>query len=520
MNTTFKVLRNLIAFSIIGISSTNGLAASFVLAYTDGQIPQSYTNLQAFYGNLNAVGLGSTYGMTAAGTIDSSGLTATTTSIIAFAKSKMLPLYPTVSDYNNSLGAFDPAISNAMLATSSKRSAASASLVNLAVNNGFAGVNVDFEAVQPGDKTNYSSFLSTLSAALHARGLKLIVSIPPMDADNLPDYLAGYDYAAIGAVTDYFQLMTYDEAGPGWSSSTSGTWPAPELGLDWLNAKLTYAVSRVSAAKILSGLPSYGYDFSTGNQVYWRDFAPNAHSGTVLARDTVSATPYARWGSVTQQSGAWSTSTAQPVLWYDDTQSITTKTKVVAQYGLGGTSVWAMGYEDANFWSGVAAGLLTSGGPDYNIGPTGTGYVWSGNSSATANTGKLAKAAVNDGNVGTTLILTSNGEAGAVKWEAAGVIFLGGRTISSTKFFNGSLDNYGNGYFESGLSLQYTINGTTWIESGWTVKPSYPNTASAVDAIYTFSGSSISGVTGVRVSGRSGPSSWSGSTKEVQVIGH
>src|SRR5262245_42110291 len=81
-------------------------AAPFVLAYTDTQIGQSYTNLQAYYKNISAVGLGSAYSILASGKIDTSGVTSTNNNIIAFAKKQGLPLYPTVSDYSNATGDF------------------------------------------------------------------------------------------------------------------------------------------------------------------------------------------------------------------------------------------------------------------------------------------------------------------------------------------------------------------------------------------------------------------------------
>jgi spore germination protein YaaH len=525
-------LRALAASITVAAAALSGeaSAAAFVLAYTDGQMTQSYTNLQAYYSSLSAVGLGSSYAMLASGAVDTSGLTTNTTNIITFAKSKNLPIYPTVSDYSNSYEGFDPAVSNGFLATASGRTTAVSNLVNLAVSNGFAGIDIDLEAVQPGMKTQMSTFISALATALHNQGKKLIISIPPMSADGQPEYLAGYDYAAIGAAVDYFQLMTYDEVGPGWSSSTSATWPGPEAGLDWMKSKLTYAVSRVPAAKVLHGLPTYGYDYSTKNMIYWKgangvsgyNDIINAHT-VVKHRDTASATPYATWGTVVQQpdGSEWTTTNKQPVLWYDDAQSITAKTALVNTYALGGASVWAMGYEDATFWSAVAAGLGNSGGTtDSNIATTGTGYVWTANASATANSNKAAAAAVNDGNTSTSLTLNGAGEGGAQKWQAAGVTLSAAKTISSAKFINGALDTYGNGYFESGLSLQYTTNGTTWVESGWAVTPAYPNSASAASVTYSFSGSGIGGVTGVRVSGRTGASSWSGSIKELQVLGH
>jgi spore germination protein YaaH len=528
----FTPLRAMAAALTVAAASLGGYASagSFVLAYTDGQLPQSYTNLQAYYGSLSAVGLGSAYAMLANGSVDSSGVTPITNSIITFSKSKNLPIYPTVSDFSNSYGTFDPSVSNGFLATASARATAVTNLVNLAVSNNFAGIDIDLEAVQPAMKTQMSAFISALATGLHNQNKKLIISIPPMSGDGAPSYLAGYDYAAIGAAVDYFQLMTYDEVGPGWSSSSSATWPGPELGLDWMKAKLAYAVSRVPSAKVLQGLPTYGYDYSLGTIAYWKGTTNvpgyndiiTAH-GATKKRDTASATPYATWGTVVQQPDGtpWSTANKQPVLWYDDAQSITAKAALVGTYALGGTSVWAMGYEDGSFWSAVTAGINAGGGTgtDGSIGFSGTGYAWSANSSATANTNKVAAPAVNDNNTTDTLVLNTAGENGALKWQAAGVTFAAAKTITSAVFVNGALDTYGNGYFESGLSLQYTTNGTTWVESGWTVAPGYPNTASAASASYTFSGTAIAGATGVRVSGRTGASSWSGSVKELKVTG-
>jgi spore germination protein YaaH len=585
------------------VATSQADAAPFVLAYTDGQTGQSYTNLQAYHAQLSAVGLGSAYNLTAAGAVGTEGMTNTTRSIISFAKGKGLPLYPTVSDYSNDAGGFDPAISKAVLASAASRSKAVTNLVNLATANGFAGIDIDLEAVQPSDKANYSAFISALATGLHAQGLKLVISIPPKTGDKAPDYLGGYDYAAIGAAVDYFQVMTYDEVGPGWASSgfNGEVWPGPESGLDWQKAILSYTVSRVPASKVLAGLPSYGYDYSTGQVVHWSSFPAvlASHAGAVLQRDAASATPYATWGTVRKQPDgtAWSNSTKQPALWYDDAQSIQAKTALVNAYGLAGTSVWAMGYEDASFWSAMKAGLdngataplsidaaagaggsivpsgavqvlqgrsqgfsivpnagydisavtvdgasigaVTSytfsdvqaghsiraaftargGSGDTQIEASGTGQVWTKNTTALSNANRQARTGINDGKLATGVTLNAAGEGEAGKWEAAGVTWAAAKTVSKVAFINGAVDSYGNGYFESGVSLQYTTDGTRWIESGWAIGSAYPNSAAAGGASYAFGGTPLAGVVGVRVSGKTGAQSWSAIVNEVQVTG-
>ena len=578
-------------------------AAPFVLAYADGQVPSSYTNLQQFSSSLSAVGLGSTYSLRSDGTISSEGMTPTTQSIIAFAKSHGLPLYPTVSDFSNDLGGFDAQVSNGILATSASRASAVANLVKLASANGFAGIDVDLEAVQPVGKASFTTFLSSLSSALHVYGLKLVVSVPAKTSDNGASYLDGYDYAGIGSAVDYVQVMTYDEVGPGWSSDTGNgtTWPGPESGLDWQRQVLTYALTRMPSNKLLSGLPAYGYDYSTGQQVHWADFQKtiSGHAGAVRGRDTAAATPWSSWGTVKQQADGkdWTSGSKQPVLWYDDAQSIQAKAGLVAILGLAGTSVWAMGYEDGSFWTALKSGLGSTTTPNtlqvvatsnaggliapsgtvsviqgnnltfsiqpsagYDIGAvtvdghsvgavsaytfsnvqaqhtiaasfaavatgvgnierSGTGYVWARNTTPTANANRSARVSINDGVASAGSVINADGEGGLVRWEAAGVVWDSPKTVTSVQFVNGKIDSDGNGYFQGHVDLQFTTDGSTWKSAGWVPAPAYPGTASASGATFTFSGTSLAGILGVRVVGTTSSQSWSATVNEVMVLG-
>jgi len=166
-------------------------------------------------------------------------------------------------------------------------------------------------------------------------------------------------------------------------------------------------------------------------------------------------------------------------------------------------------------FSNEAWSIPTSG----NIAPSGTGYVWYGNSTATSNSNRVATGGVIDGNLAASNVLTAAGEAGAVKWEGAGVVWPSTHTVSQVAFINGNNDGYGNGFWQSGFALQYTTNGTTWVNSGWTFSPSYPYSSSAYGQRYTFTGTALTGVKGVRVVGASGGTSYSGSVIELQATG-
>jgi hypothetical protein len=158
---------------------------------------------------------------------------------------------------------------------------------------------------------------------------------------------------------------------------------------------------------------------------------------------------------------------------------------------------------------------------DSNIAPTGTGYGWSANTSATANTNRAAQPGVNDNNLTADVDLDPAGDAiGA--WEGAGVTWTSAKTISSAKFINGTVTTGGDGFLTANCKLQFSTDGSTWTDSGWTISPAYPNSASASGQTYTFSGTAVSGVLGVRVVGqvRTTDTSYHWIVKEVQAIGH
>jgi len=107
-------------------------------------------------------------------------------------------------------------------------------------------------------------------------------------------------------------------------------------------------------------------------------------------------------------------------------------------------------------------------------------------------------------------------------WEAGGVIWSSGKTITSVDFINGDINSGGDGFLTANLKLQFSTDGSTWTDSGWTVSPAYPYSSSAGGHTYTFSGTAVSGMLGARVIGqvRTTDTSYHWILKEVQIIGH
>lgn len=155
-----------------------------------------------------------------------------------------------------------------------------------------------------------------------------------------------------------------------------------------------------------------------------------------------------------------------------------------------------------------------------NIAPSGTAYGWSRMTSSFGTTGQVALPGLNDNDLTTDIDIQPDGDR-IGGWEAAGIIWPQAVSINSVDFINGRITRDGDGFLTARCKLQFSTNGTTWTDSGWTISPSYPNSASAGGKTYTFTGPVVNGVRGARVIGqvRTTDTSYHWIVKEVRVIG-
>jgi len=114
------------------------------------------------------------------------------------------------------------------------------------VSDRFRGLMIDFEAFPKVGQPGYLALLNELSEDLHARGMKLYVSVPAHNEE--------FDYAAISAPADGVVVMNYDEHYPGAASG-------PVASEDWFVDNLNFAVKAIPREKIICAIANYGYDW-------------------------------------------------------------------------------------------------------------------------------------------------------------------------------------------------------------------------------------------------------------------
>lgn len=214
---------------------------------------------------------------------------------------------------------------------------------------GFAGLDVDFEYL-PGTLADaYAAFLGRLRRLLGAQGWFVWAALAPKTSAGQPGLLyEGHNYAKVGAAVDAVLLMTYE-----WGY-TYGP-PMAVAPLPNVRAVLDYAVTEIPAAKILLGVPNYGYDWplpfvqgttraqSISNQEAIR---LAVHYGADIQYDETAQSPFFRY---TGEDGA------VHEVWFEDARSMSAKLSLVAEYGFLGAGFWNLMRPFSQTWLTLAS---------------------------------------------------------------------------------------------------------------------------------------------------------------------
>ena len=250
---------------------------------------------------------------------------------------------------------FDRNTASAMLRNPKTQERAVTYLAYLAKRDNYVGWQLDFEFIDPADRSLYTRFVQRAAARLHRDGRLLSIAVVPRYSDDYPDtratefrtseWGAPYDFRALGRVVDFMVLLTYNHHG---SSSP----PGPVAGHAWMKEALDYAVLRVPRLKLLLGIPFYGREWvETASGTLSRSVTYSSIS-PLLARPDIEVQWDKRWRV------PWFQYREGPefhTVWFDDSRSYKEKLQLVREYNLRGFAAWRLGTEDPQFWSVAAA---------------------------------------------------------------------------------------------------------------------------------------------------------------------
>ncbi|WP_088071698.1 glycosyl hydrolase family 18 protein [Gottfriedia luciferensis] len=268
---------------------------------------------------------------------------------IALANSKHINTFAVVSNYGKT--DWDSELAHTVLSNPTLKRKFISNLLTVASRMHYAGINIDFEAVLPNDRTLFSNFIQDLSKSLKKKGYLLMVSVPAKSKENLKDSWSGaYDYNSLGKRANFIQIMTYDETGYWWNL------PGSTASTPWIDASLKYATKLIDSKKVLMGIGAYGNDWNiTSKNLSDNHRVPLIDIPTLLA--STGAKPLRDKNSNSMYFYYKDTSGDTHEVWYDDSTSITKKAHFTMKYHLGGISIYAIGMEGPGFWKAINLGL-------------------------------------------------------------------------------------------------------------------------------------------------------------------
>jgi peptidoglycan-N-acetylglucosamine deacetylase len=269
--------------------------------------------------------------------------------VVNLAHAGGVKVFPMIQNYRD--GAFQAGDLRG-LATPAGRQALGDEILRAAAEAGGDGVDLDFEQLPPTLTAAFVTFVTDLSARLHAAGRRILLDVPV-------DHRA-YDVPRLQAAVDWILLMAYDQ------HSLPGM-PGPIAAYPWVRAALQQLQTEAAPGKILLGLAGYGYDWGPNavEPVSFRQALQRAGSAAAIHWDATAREP---WYAYTAPDH-----TAHTV-WFSDAPSLQPLIREAATDGLAGVGLWRLGLEDEGMWQLGAGGTSASQAlSTVTIGPTRSG---------------------------------------------------------------------------------------------------------------------------------------------------
>ncbi len=186
-------------------------------------------------------------------------------SFIAEAKRQKVRVIPTIMTSNGEL-------LHEILSDQKKRIALADRITKLVKDEGFDGIDIDFEGKRAADKDYFSTFLKGLYQRMGNKWVMCTIesrtpldsryygTTPPADATMYAN-----DLAAINKYCDRVRIMVYDQQGIDLKLSTAAASSsqiyAPVGDPAWVEKVVNLMAKDIKRSKILIGVPTYGYEY-------------------------------------------------------------------------------------------------------------------------------------------------------------------------------------------------------------------------------------------------------------------
>ena len=225
-----------------------------------------------------------------------------------------------------------------------------ASIVSIAKQNNFDGIDIDYEGMYPSDRIFFTQFLAELSTALHANGKTLVCTVEAKASE----------YQNIANACDQVRIMAYDKYYYDFTSNSFST--TTPLTLSVTNAPLSFdkiaiaaAEKYIPASRIILGIPTYGYDFSYSIHGVTRSvarYATYSYTDTIALAQSVAAKVYTT--AQDEKYFLYASKGVNHFVVFSDSKTLSDRLALAKSLGIGGVAIFKIdGKEDPAIWNAL-----------------------------------------------------------------------------------------------------------------------------------------------------------------------
>jgi cellulose synthase/poly-beta-1,6-N-acetylglucosamine synthase-like glycosyltransferase/peptidoglycan/xylan/chitin deacetylase (PgdA/CDA1 family)/spore germination protein YaaH len=211
-------------------------------------------------------------------------------------------------------------------------------LIPFLKENGFIGVNVDFENIPRASQMDLHDFMQELYHALHTQNLLVSQDLPASDGE--------FDYGFYAAVNDFIVLMNYDQH---WENSA----PGPVASQDWFVSNVQDRLEKIPHDKLVIALANYGYDWGVMGRKRYSGKSITFQDAMRTAKES-DASPELDPDSLNPSFEYYDENNRIHHVWFLDGVTIynqIAQTKSVSPHGY---ALWRLGSEDPSAWHVLA----------------------------------------------------------------------------------------------------------------------------------------------------------------------
>ncbi len=241
---------------------------------------------------------------------------------------------------------FDPDLTHDFLSSSKTREDIILKLLEIYLDYGFNGINIDFENIHLKDRDLLTQFVRELYPVFKDKDI--IVSMDITTISTSENWSMCYDRKRLQNTVDYLILMAYDQH---WASSPIAGSVAE---YSWVENGILKVLDEIANEKLILAIPFYTR--------LWKveDTQISSKSLSMIgANDFISDNQIQTvWNEeIRQYYGEIEKEDALYMIWIEDEISLNHKISLVHKYDLIGIASWRKGYETPNIWDAINKSL-------------------------------------------------------------------------------------------------------------------------------------------------------------------